>query len=675
MSSPIWEKPSSIPNLRKMDDFLSMVHSRISQASLASLGPSAWQQVFAGIHEPLTRLHLIHDRFKKDESFPSIVEEVLFAASLLAYKHGFSGITPWQRSQEDAEEAALFSPFDFSQPPLRSYLNHFLPPTHQLSWRSDLPSAPASPQQSLVPLPVPPSSSPTVSKKPPSSRPKSPVAAPRQSSPVAARPSKVKTKPKAPQAPKPVASSSKTAPSAKLPSASERSPSPVPEDVPAQVRQRVLDNIGAKRTASPVVEKSSQPHRSGDRKPKPPKGPTPLPAHGTRRRRPESPDPRPQTPVVADSDSDYVDEGSDQEASRPRKRKRRHSPSRAEKLMFTDDEECGPPDIRRNKKEKNEVIEPIAEAAGLAIRGPGAAQCSLERLAGSFRNQEIVVPHVRCVHCILNRNPRCNPRPATRSAWVGTRKEESRTFWECESCQKAKVVCSISADLQAFQPWRTLLTSSAIRHPDLLRRILTSIFDLTDAHQRLREALSHQVEGLTLLETQIQEQYDFLKLVGQDPRMVLSVIAQDTPRKLTDDDHRILASIFGWATIPDLSGTHLEEPSPGNFVLYDELHQVLARLGPGTQASTSSTIVETPFDDDVPADNAQLSEQDVGATLFPPGEEDQSKPLADDLPAEMEVDAPSPKAPVARTGFSFFPALFSREKPPTESAVVEHPVV
>ncbi|KAL0562893.1 hypothetical protein V5O48_019185 [Marasmius crinis-equi] len=157
--------------------------------------------------------------------------------------------------------------------------------------------------------------------------------------------------------------------------------------------------------------------------------------------------------------------------------------------------------------------------------------------------------------------------------------------------------------------------------------------------------------------------------------MVLSVIAQDTPRKLTDDDHRILASIFGWATIPDLSGTHLEEPSPGNFVLYDELHQVLARLGPGTQASTSSTVVETPFDDDVPADNALLSEQDVGATLFPLGEEGQLNPLVDDPSAEMEVDAPSPKAPVARTGFSFFPALFSREKPSTESTVIDRPVV
>ncbi|KAL0562547.1 hypothetical protein V5O48_019540, partial [Marasmius crinis-equi] len=128
--------------------------------------------------------------------------------------------------------------FDLTQPPLRSYLNHFLPPTHQLAWRSDLPSTPTSPKQPPVPLPAPPSSSPTVPKKPSSSRPKSPVAAPRQSSPAVARPSKVKTKVQAPPTSQPVASSSKTAPSVKSP--------PVSEDVQTQVRQQVLDNIGAK---------------------------------------------------------------------------------------------------------------------------------------------------------------------------------------------------------------------------------------------------------------------------------------------------------------------------------------------------------------------------------------------------------------------------------------------
>ncbi|KAL0563065.1 hypothetical protein V5O48_019013, partial [Marasmius crinis-equi] len=398
MPPRLWTDPPPIGHLTKMDDHLSAVHSTLQLALTSSLDAAGWTQAFASIQEPLSRLHFIFNHFKDNASFPSVVDDILVAASLTAHEHGLTDLDPWQRSKKAAEDAALFSTFDLGQTPLSSYLNPFLPSTHQLTLRSALPSVPVpiqppTPQPPIVVPVTQPTPTPATRKKPASSRAKSPAPA-RRLSPVAG-PSRVKTK-----APK--TSSSKPVPASQSSAAMDTSQLSASEDIPTQVRQQVLGNIEVKRMASPVVEKASQPSHSEARKVKAPKGPTPLPAHGTRRRRPESPDPRPQAPVAAESDSDYVDEGSEQEASRPRKRRRRQSPSRAEKLMFTDDEECGipphrcyvlvppqPPDIRRNKKEKNEEIEPVAEAAGLAIRGPGAAQCSLGRLAGSFRNQEI----------------------------------------------------------------------------------------------------------------------------------------------------------------------------------------------------------------------------------------------------------------------------------------------
>ncbi|KAL0563207.1 hypothetical protein V5O48_018868 [Marasmius crinis-equi] len=333
-------------------------------------------------------------------------------------------------------------------------------------------------------------------------------------------------------------------------------------------------------------------------------------------------------PPVVDEDADYNPEVDTHDDIQEEIREVPPPRPAEQQMVFSDDEREGVPlhrayvlvppmplqplVIKADVQGKLRGAQEFGEASELALLGRDGRSCSFWRIARSHRACGAHIPGARCTNCDNRRNNLCDVRASVKQLPGG----RTRTYYECTNCAKSKLTCSLSYNLEAFAPWRASLTESAIRHPSLVRRALNSVLELHSSHQQLVEASQAQAAAAVSLETQLTQAEDFLRLVGRDPQIVCGVVAADTKEELTDEHYKILANIFDWPTVPDVSDCHIVEDEQGQILLRRNVgFEVVARAGPTLSTPAAANPAASLFNEDVVVENAE--EAQVAQDLAP----------------------------------------------------------
>ncbi|KAK1227881.1 hypothetical protein PQX77_009100 [Marasmius sp. AFHP31] len=200
-------------------------------------------------------------------------------------------------------------------------------------------------------------------------------------------------------------------------------------------------------------------------------------------------------------------------------------------------------------------VQAQVEKFQLALRGRSDSdipRLSLDRL---YDIQNFTDPYIEgswCNFCTAGRKPSCVPEIRVLQSKGGVRNSVIR----CTNCNgSGGQICSFGHDAPLNLTWRSVGLQANIRHPDLIKRIWTSLDELTVQYNKAIEDARLRMEAANELRRVIEDQMALFRIVGADPQMLLAMISHDREGgPLTAEGEQMVAAIMGWETVPSVIG-------------------------------------------------------------------------------------------------------------------------
>ncbi|KAK1217842.1 hypothetical protein PQX77_019490 [Marasmius sp. AFHP31] len=285
-------------------------------------------------------------------------------------------------------------------------------------------------------------------------------------------------------------------------------------------------------------------------------------------------------------------------------------------------------------------VQPQVEKFELALRGRANAdipKLSLDRL---YDVQTFSDPYIEgswCNFCTAGRKPSCVPEIRVLKGKGGG----SNPVIRCSNCNGVRgQICSFGHDSPINQTWRSVGLQANIRHPDFIKRIWTSLDDLTIQYNKAIEDARLRMEAANDLRRVIEDQLALFRMVGADPQMFMGMISHDHEGgPLSSEGEQMVAAIMGWETVPSVQGFQVKKTGE-HYFLYDAHDKLVSSTDPDVILDTASPL---PMDVDSPPllHDSGLPGQlvDDEAEEVPPGAESPS--AAEDEEDDEDSDTES----------------------------------
>ncbi|KAK1228011.1 hypothetical protein PQX77_008963 [Marasmius sp. AFHP31] len=292
-------------------------------------------------------------------------------------------------------------------------------------------------------------------------------------------------------------------------------------------------------------------------------------------------------------------------------------------------------------------VQSQVEKFELALRGRANADIPKLSLARLYDVHTFSDPYIEgswCNFCTAGRKPSCVPEIRVLKGKGGG----SNPVIRCSNCNGVRgQICSFGHDSPINQTWRSIGLQANIRHPDFIKRIWTSLDDLTIQYNKAIEDARLRMEAANELRQVIEDQLALFRMVGADPQMLLGMISHDHEGgPLSSEGEQMVAAIMGWDTVPSVQGFQVKKTGD-HYFLYDAHDKLVSSTDPDAILDTASPL---PMDVDSPPvlQDSGLSGQlvDDEAEEVPPGTESPSaaEEEEDDEDSDSESSTSSNKA-------------------------------